>query len=151
MDSSDIAEARFREGYSCSQAVFSALADRWNIDPNLSFRIAAGFGGGLARSARTCGCVTAGIMAIGLAQHSVAPEENRSEREKTYETARRFMRVFEERNGSSFCPDLLGCNLSTAEGLAEAREKGLFQLRCSKLVRETVGMVNEILGDSTGA
>jgi hypothetical protein len=27
MDLTDIAEARFREGYSCSQSVFSALAE----------------------------------------------------------------------------------------------------------------------------
>ena len=85
MDVKDIAEARFREGYSCSQSVFSALAQRWNIDPEVSLRIAAGFGGGIARSARTCGCVTGAIMAIGLAQSGISPEVNRSEKEKTYE------------------------------------------------------------------
>lgn len=68
MEPTDIAEERFREGYSCSQSVFSALAERWKIEPGVSLRIAAGFGGGLARSARTCGCVTGAIMAIGLAQ-----------------------------------------------------------------------------------
>jgi hypothetical protein len=67
----DIAEARHQEGYSCSQSVFSALAELWKIDPAVSLRIDAGFGGGLARSGRTCGCVTGAIMAIGLAQHGI--------------------------------------------------------------------------------
>jgi C_GCAxxG_C_C family probable redox protein len=141
MGPAEIAEARFREGYSCSQSVFSALAEPWNIDPAVSLRIAAGFGGGLARSARTCGCVTGAIMAIGLAQRGISAAENRSEKEKTYEASRQFMRAFEERNGSTVCSDLLGCNISTPEGLAEARRKGLFQLRCTRLIRDAVEIV----------
>jgi C_GCAxxG_C_C family probable redox protein len=77
----EIAEANHRNGYSCSQSVFAALAKRWNMDPELALRVAAGLGGGIARSARTCGCVTGAIMAIGLAQRSVAPEVNQSEKE----------------------------------------------------------------------
>jgi C_GCAxxG_C_C family probable redox protein len=145
MNLADVAEARFRQRYSCSQSVFSALAAQWNIDPNVSLRIAAGFGGGLARSAGTCGCVTGAIVAIGLAQRGIGPEENRSEREKTYEVCRRCMRAFEERNGSTLCPELLGCNISTPEGLAEARRKGLFQSRCTKLVRDAVEIVQAML------
>ena len=151
MDLREIAQERFRDGYSCSQAVFSALAQTWNIDPAVSLRIAAGFGGGLARSARTCGCVTGGIMAIGLAQRGVGPAENRSEKEKTYEASRRFMRAFEERNGSTLCLELLGCNIGTPEGLAEARQKGLSQSRCAKLVRDAVEIVEDMLAADRGA
>jgi C_GCAxxG_C_C family probable redox protein len=145
MDLKDIAEARWREGYSCSQSVFAALAERWGIEPAVSLRIAAGFGGGLARSAQTCGCVTGAIMAIGLAQRGISPEENRTEKEKTYEACRYFMRQFKERNGSTVCLDLLGCDISTAEGLAEARQRGLFESQCKKLIRDAVEIVNGIL------
>ena len=150
MDLTDIAESRHRSGYSCSQSVFSALAERWNISPDVSLRIAAGFGGGLAQSARTCGCVTGAIMAIGLAQPGISPEVNRSEKEKTYEVCRRFMRAFEERNGSTLCSELLGCNISTPEGLAEARREGLFQSRCTKLVRDAVEIVRGMLPEACG-
>ncbi len=146
----DTAEARHRSGYSCSQSVFSALAKRWNISPDVSLRIAAGFGGGLAQSARTCGCVTGAIMAIGLAQRGISPEVNRSEKKKTYQVCRRFMRAFEERNGSTLCSELLGCNISTPEGLAEARRDGLFQSRCPKLVRDAVELVQSMLPDAYG-
>lgn len=145
MDLKETAALRFRDGYSCSQSVFSALAEQWNIDPGVSLRVAAGFGGGLARSAKTCGCVTGGMMAIGLAQRGISPEENRSEKEKTYEACRRFMHAFEERNGSLLCRDLLGCDISTPEGHAEAREKALFQLTCTKLVRDAVEIVEGIV------
>lgn len=145
MTLADIAEARFREGYSCSQAVFSTLAAQWDIDPKLSLRIAAGFGGGLARTGGTCGCVTGAMMAVGLTQRGIGPTENRPEKEKTYKACRRLMRSFEERNGSTVCAQLLGCNISTPEGLAEARQKGLFQSRCPKLVRDAVEMVQTML------
>jgi C_GCAxxG_C_C family probable redox protein len=94
MDLTDVADARFRNGYSCSQAVFSALAEPWNISPDVSLRIAAGFGGGLARTARTCGCVTGAVMAIGLAQRDVSPEMNGAGKEKTGERSRQFLRAF---------------------------------------------------------
>lgn len=145
MDVIDTAEARFREGYSCSQSVFSALAQRWNIDPDVSLRIAAGFGGGIARSARTCGCVSGAIMALGLAQRGISPEVNRSEKEKTYEVCRRFMLAFEKRNGSTLCGELLGCDISTPEGHAKAREQGLFQTRCPGLVRDAADIAQDML------
>ena len=149
MDLKDIAEARHRDGYSCSQAVFSVLADRWNISPDVSLRIAAGFGGGLARSARTCGCVTGAIMAIGLEQREISPEANRSEKEKIYELCRRFMLAFEERNGSTLCSELLGCDISTPDGLAQANSEGLFHARCPKLVRDAVEIFQDMFAGAS--
>ncbi len=145
MNSREIAEKRFQNGYSCSQSVFSALGERWDVSPEVSLRIAAGFGGGIARSAGICGCVTGGIMALGLAQKEISPETNRSEKEKTYEVCRRFMRAFEERNGSTVCSNLLGCDIGTPEGLAKAHREGLHQSVCTKLVRDAVEIVESIL------
>ena len=145
MNLTEIAEARHQNGYSCSQSVFSPLAERWNIGPDVSLRISAGLGGGIARSAGTCGCVTGAIMAIGLTQSDISPEKNRSEKEKTYEVCRCFMRAFEERNGSTICSELLGCDISTPEGLAKARQEGLFHSRCTKFIRDAVEIVESML------
>lgn len=150
MSATEIAEARFRDGYSCSQAVFSALAGRWKIAPAVSLRIAAGFGGGIARRAGTCGCVTGGVMAIGLAQPGISPEVNRSEKEKTYEVCRRFLLAFEQRNGSTKCSELLGCDIGTPEGQAKVHREGLHRSRCAGLVREAVQIVESILGTEPG-
>jgi C_GCAxxG_C_C family probable redox protein len=144
MNSTDMAEARFRDGYSCSQSVFSALAERWNVGPDVSLRVSAGFGGGIARSAGVCGCVTGGIMALGFVQRGIDPEANRSEKEKTYEVCRQFMRTFAERNGSTLCCELLGCDISTPEGLAVHRQ-GVHRSLCTKLVRDAVEIVESIL------
>jgi len=129
---------RFRQGYSCSQVVFSVLAERHGVETDLALRIAAGLGGGIARSGQTCGCVTGAILALGLEQQSVCVERNKSEKEKTYDVCRMFMRGFAERHGSTRCRELLGCDIGTEEGMAEARRLNLFQLKCAEFIRYAV-------------
>jgi C_GCAxxG_C_C family probable redox protein len=150
MTQADLALQRFQQGYSCSQAVFSVLAEPRGIGTDTALRIAAGLGGGIARSAETCGCVTGAIMAIGLEQRDVSPDHNKAEREKTYELARRMMREFSQRNGTTECRILLGCDIGTPQGLEEARQKDLFRLRCAKLVRDAVEIVNLLVGSAAG-
>ena len=145
MTVTEVAVSRFHQGYSCSQAVFSSLAELWAIDPAVSLRIAAGFGGGLARTAGTCGCVTGAMMAIGLAQRDVTAEHNRSEKEKTCLACRKLMSAFEERHGSTQCLRLLGVDISTPAGLQEARQNALFHARCTELVRDAVEIVEAML------
>jgi C_GCAxxG_C_C family probable redox protein len=150
MNSIEIAETRFRNGYSCSQSVFSALAEQWNVGPEVSLKIAAGFGGGIARTAGICGCVTGGIMAIGLAQSGIDPETNRVEKDKTYDVCRRFMQAFEERNGSTVCSALLDCDISTPEGFA-IHQQGAHRPRCTQLVRDAVDIVESMVGSAPGS
>ncbi|MBI4876874.1 MAG: C_GCAxxG_C_C family protein [Acidobacteria bacterium] len=145
MGLADLAVQRFEQGYSCSQAVFSACAETRGVDRDLALRLGAGFSGGLGRTAQTCGCVTGAIMAIGLAQRSVTPEENRAEKDKTCETVRRFLGEFTARNGSTVCRDLLGCDIGTPEGYEHARQSGLFKTRCPQLVRDAVQLVGSVL------
>ena len=147
MSAPEAAVARFEQGYSCAQAVFSALAEPQGLERDMAYRVAAGFGGGLARSGQTCGCVTGAIMGLGLAQTGVSPEQNRSEKEKTYARVQRFMREFAARHGSTHCLHLLGCDISTAEGLSFARQNGLFQSRCTRLVRDATELAAAILAE----
>jgi len=47
------------------------------------------------------------------------------------------------------CPvvlSLLGCDISTPEGLNSSREKNLFTTICPKYVRDAAGIVEDILG-----
>lgn len=149
MEQVDLAVERFRQGYSCSQSVFSVLAEPRGIETNTALRLAAGFGGGIARTAQTCGCVTGAIMAIGLEQRGISPEENKTEKDKTGELGRRLMHEFAQRNGSTECRVLLGCDISTPQGLEEAKQKNLFQSRCTKLVRDAIEIVNPLITGST--
>ena len=54
-----------------------------------------------------------------------------------------FAERFRERSGSLSCPDILGCDVRTPEGMKMAWEKDLFATTCSKAVRDAC----EILAD----
>jgi C_GCAxxG_C_C family probable redox protein len=149
MSAADLAVERFGQGYSCSQSVFSVCAERRGVDRDLSFRISAGLGGGIAQSAETCGCITGAVLAIGLAQPDVSPEQNKAERQKTYEKAKRFLSEFNARHGSLDCRDLLGCDLSQPGGYEYARDHKLFESRCRGYVRDAVEIVEGILSEGS--
>ena len=59
--------------------------------------------------------------------------------------AAQFLDEFKRRKGSYICHDLLGCDISTAEGKECAREKGLFTSICPEMVRAAAEIVAEML------
>jgi C_GCAxxG_C_C family probable redox protein len=138
METANLAVDRFRKGYSCSQAVFSALAERKGIDVDLALRIASGFGGGISRSGETCGCVTGAIMALGLEQRDVSVAGNKAAKDNACKAGQRIMREFAACHGSSRCQELLGCNIATPEGMQQAHDQGLFSRHCEVFVLDAV-------------
>jgi C_GCAxxG_C_C family probable redox protein len=143
------AVAYFAAGYLCSQSLLLAYAPSLAVEPGMAARIAAPFGAGMGRMGRTCGAVTGALMVIGVRYgHRAAGDEER--KEHTFELVREFLSQFEARNGSVVCRDLLGYDVSTAEGLESARAAGLFEIRCPKLVRDAAEIVGQILGSDAG-
>ena len=139
---SDEAAHSFEGDLNCCQAVFSALAPGLGLDEGTALRIATPFGGGMGRLGEVCGAVTGAFMAIGLREGD--PEANRAAKERAYEAVRRFSERFITLHGSIRCRELLGCDIGTEEGMAEAKEKGLFTTLCAELVRDAVKIVEEL-------
>nr|QNO46363.1 hypothetical protein KKGFGGCE_00001 [Methanosarcinales archaeon ANME-2c ERB4] len=52
---------------------------------------------------------------------------------------------FKSRNGSITCRELLGCDISTSEGMKLAEDNGLFITRCPKFVRDAAEIIEQIL------
>ena len=123
----------------CAQSVLLSHAEELNLDRTTALRMALGFGGGMAMG-ETCGAVTGAYMVLGMK----ARFEGKSVQEVKAETkaaVRRFNERFIAQHGSLQCKKLLGVDLSTPEGSAEANAKGLFDSVCSVLV----GSAAEIL------
>ena len=144
MNRKEEALKRFREGFSCSQSVLSVFAPELGLEEKTALKVAGGFGGGMGRMALTCGAVTGAYMVIGLKHGSTHPAEKEA-KQKTQERVRQFRAKFEERNRSCICRDLLGCDISTKEGIEEATRRGLIQTVCPKLVGDAVEILEEIL------
>ena len=143
MNKAETAVKRFKEGFNCAQAVFSAFAEDEGISKKTALKIGAAFGAGMARTGETCGAVTGALMVIGL-RHSSELSGNTAAKEKTRALAQEFMRQFKSSHGSLRCKDLLGIDVSTPEGWHKGMDQGLFVNWCPKFVRSAVEIVKKI-------
>jgi C_GCAxxG_C_C family probable redox protein len=144
MEKSARAVEQFKSGLNCSQAVFEQYAEAYDVDSEQALKIACGFGGGMGRMGHTCGAVTGAIMAIGMATCRPDPRALAAKLH-TYEMVQRFLEQFAARHESTLCRELLGCDINTPEGYAEATRLGLFQTRCHKLVQDAVEILEDML------
>lgn len=143
MSSAEDAVALFGRGFACSQAVLLAHARALSLDEDQAMRIAAGFAGGM-RMGEACGAATGAVMVLGLALcgDECAAREGRAD---VARAVGRFAVRFRERVGALDCPDIIGCDLRTAEGMAVAQERNLFATRCAPAVRAAAEILDEML------
>jgi C_GCAxxG_C_C family probable redox protein len=142
MSRADSAAANIAAGkMNCSQSVLTAFCQELGLETGLARKLSLGFGGGMGRTGKTCGAVTGAYMVIGLKQAETKLENAQQVKERVYALVREFNRRFIEINGFTACKDLLGCDLSTPEGSAAAKEKSLFNTLCPKFVHDAVEIV----------
>lgn len=133
----------FGRKFHCSQAVFAAFAEESGITEKQALKIGACLGSGM-RKGEVCGACTGALLALGL-RFGQADEEDIESRLKTNEVTDRFLAEFKKENGSYMCKELLGCDLSTQEGIAMAVEKKLFTEFCPKMVESATKIAEDIL------
>src|SRR5687768_11434334 len=116
MKKSEVADAKFQEGYNCAQAVCFSFGDDLDYDKNLAMKLACGFGAGMGRNEEVCGAVSGGIIVIGM-KYGRGVNQDHSFMEQTYEKTSELIKRFKEKHGSFICRELLdGCELTTSEG-----------------------------------
>lgn len=134
----------FESGLNCAQSILSTYGVKLGITTESAMKIAAGFGGGMARMAETCGAVTGAFMVLGL-KFAPADAGDSDAKDKTYDAVRRFADKFSTVNGSIVCRELLGCDIGTEDGRNFAIDNQLFNTRCPKLVRCAAEIIEEML------
>jgi len=144
MNQVDCAVSCFKEGFVCSQAVFSTYGPQFGVDRELALKISGTFGGGMGRMGEMCGAVTGAFMVIGL-RYGNTRVEDRQIKENAYSLVREFVDKFQSRNGTIVCRALLGCDISTPEGRTLAQEKDLFATLCPKFVQDAAEIIEQIL------
>lgn len=125
----------------CAQSVLLSYSGEFNIDEMTALKIASGFGGGMAMG-KTCGAVTGAYMVLGLKVQSEGKtiQEIKAESKAA---VRKFNELFMAKHGSLKCKKLLGVDISTPEGAAEANEKNLFDSVCTELVASAAEILEE--------
>lgn len=135
--------AEFDKGCNCCQSVLSVYAEEFGLDRDIAMKLSSGLGGGMGRMGEICGVVSAAFMVIGLNFGSAEPGQSQ-ERQRTFELAEKFAESFKARNNSVICRDLLGFDMSTAQGKEAAKEPGSFEI-CPKIMRNAIEILEEIL------
>jgi len=144
MEPLEQAQMLFKEGYSCSQSILMAFAPLFDLDRETAARLAASFGGGVARRGETCGAVNGAFMVLGLKfGHTSALDLD--SKEKTYRAVQEFISQFQMRNRSITCNQLLDLDISTPDGLQTAHDTQLFSTRCPGFVEDAVDILDQLL------
>ena len=104
----------------------------------LALKIGACFGSGM-RKGEVCGACTGALMVLGL--------KYGESKEKSNEACERFLDEFKSENGSHICNDLLGCDISTPEGVKSAVENNLFKEFCPLMVESASKIVKGIINE----
>lgn len=97
----------FLKGYNCSQAVFCAYSDIYDIPEELALKLSASFGGGIGRTRETCGAVCGMVMLEGL-ESGQTKENDDEQKQNNYKQVQQLIELFKAENGSSICKELLG-------------------------------------------
>lgn len=139
----DRAVSLFSNDCNCAQAVLGAYADRLGLDPDTACRVACPFGGGM-RTADTCGAVSGALMVLGL-MYGPSRCDDKEARNQACEKAAELQRQFRHRLGTTVCRDLLGCDISTEDGLRQARERELFKRTCPEFVKSATEILEQLL------
>ncbi len=143
MDNVMKATELFEQRFVCSQAVFAAFSEQFGISEKQALQIGGCFGGGMNKG-EVCGACTGALMVLGM-KYGQYDADDLESRAAENAKAVQFLEEFERRKGSYICREILGCDLSTAEGKAYAAENGLFGKLCPEMVRTAAQIVSEML------
>ena len=138
----DDVERMFGMGFDCSQIVFSEVSDTMGISKEDALRIASCFGIGMAREG-VCGAVTGALMALGLRYGNDEQNDFMTKR-RLFDIRDEFVRRFEESNGGSICPELLGTKVHTLEDMIAMKPSGVFS-KCPGYCVSAVSILEDML------
>jgi C_GCAxxG_C_C family probable redox protein len=143
VDKVEAAVQTMKEGRgNCGQVILGVYAPELDLSPDTAFCLAQGLGAGMGRTDGLCGAVNSAVLVIGL---KVSPEGScATRRDRVYAMVQEFMRVFTGRYGSTGCTRLLGCNLATTEGRAEARKTGICDRVCPEVVASAITILEDM-------
>ena len=135
------AVSAFESGFNCSQAIVRTYGPDYGLSAFDAVRVSCGLGGGMRRGG-TCGAVSGALVVLGL-RFGPKDASDISAKPGVYSKVDEFQSRFESRCDSVNCRDLLGCDISTPEGMEHAKSNNLFKTVCPDLVR----VAAEILED----
>ena len=134
----------FSKGFNCAQAVLVPQAKKYELTPEISFRIASAFGAGMGRMQETCGAVTGALMVIGL-KYGFTVSDDSEKKKLVLDKTRLFISEFKNKYHSISCRELLQCDLNTEEGQKKHKNENQRELICMECIRHASNILEHII------
>ncbi len=101
------------------------------------------------RKGEVCGACTGALMVLGML-YGQSDREHPKDRDKANEATVKMLDRFKETCGSYICNELLGCDITTEEGVNHAISNHLFTELCPKMVANAVELLEQIIAERNG-
>lgn len=135
----------FKEGYNCSQAVFLAFEDKFNMEREVALRLSSSFGAGMGRLREVCGAVSGMFMVAGVLYGYDDPKDYDRKKEH-YARIQQLAKEFKTLNGSIICRDLLGLGTEKEGSAPDRRTDEYYQNRpCAELVGMAAAIMEQYI------
>jgi len=143
MDRIAAALASFRNGFNCTQAVFSAFSEDLGLDRASATRLAECFGGKVCNAGMPCGALLGAYLTIGLYVGRSEPDDISAKlRAETLRT--KLTDDFISRFGAADCRTLLQYNITDAGGLQAVHSAGTI-VNCADYVAYAAELTDRLL------
>lgn len=138
----------FESGFNCSQSVFLAYSDVFELDLNMAKKMSVSFGGGVGRMREVCGTISAMAMLAGF-KYPVLNENDQEARTRNYAMVQKMSDLFKDKHGTIICRRLLPEVLAnqTAPAPSERTADYYAKRPCSKYVAEAARIAGRMLKD----
>lgn len=135
----------FSSGYNCSQSVFMAYADLFEMEPRMAATLSAPLGGGMGRLREVCGAVSGMALLAGQLIPVYDPSDRQAKAEN-YALVQHFAERFREENGAIVCRELLGLSVQKEDPTPAERTAEYYRKRpCVEYVATAARIVGEWL------
>jgi C_GCAxxG_C_C family probable redox protein len=132
----------FSSGLNCGQSILTAFGEPLGLTREMAKILGRPLGGGMGRTGRTCGAITAAVLILGLANNDSNEEEARK---AVYPKIQEFLKQFEAIHNSCECKDLLGADMSTGEGRIKIQEEKLVSQLCPAFIKDAARILEPLL------
>lgn len=138
----ELAVSFFESGYNCSQAVFMAYSDVYDIDSETAAKLSTSFGGGMGRLREVCGAVSGMFLVLGM-HYPFTDTTDITAKNTNYKAVQRTANKFKSIMGSYICADLLKIKHVPQNPDSTERNEAYYKLRpcmlCVANAAEIVG------------
>lgn len=142
------AKKLFLEGYNCSQSVFLAFEDKYDMDHSMAMKLSSSFGGGMGRLREVCGAVSGMFMVAGLLYGYDEPK-NFEAKSEHYARIQELAGEYSDRNGSIVCREILGLGKGKDDPVPSRRTQEYYKKRpCPDLVAMAAAIMEEYIREN---